>query len=88
MFASTCFKTEGVICRKMFFYVQDGILYFTCKYNRLPEAEPSVSKRVEEIIKIKLLNRKLAFCWFMLYNCYYLFAKIVRLKICLWNLMP
>jgi hypothetical protein len=29
--------------------------YHTCTYNRLPEDEPSVSKHVEDIVKIKTL---------------------------------
>jgi hypothetical protein len=30
-------------------------LYHTCRYNRLPEDEPSGSKHVEGIVKIKIL---------------------------------
>jgi len=30
-------------------------LYHTCTYNRLPEDEPSGSKHVEDMVKIKIL---------------------------------
>jgi len=45
---STCFETEGSSsgkCKKF---------YHTCTYNRLPEDEPSGSKHVEDMVKIKI----------------------------------
>ena len=37
-------------------------------YNHLPEDESSGSKHVEDIVKIKMLFNKSAFCWFMLFD--------------------
>jgi hypothetical protein len=45
---------------------------FYCNFsNRLPEDEPSGSKRAEDIKKIrklKFVTKKCAFRWFILYN--------------------
>jgi hypothetical protein len=37
-------------------------------YSRIPEDEPLGSKHVEDMIKIKILVNKDAFCWFMKYD--------------------
>jgi len=37
-------------------------------YNRLPEDEPSGSKHVEDIVKLKYWFNKGSMCWFILYE--------------------
>ena len=38
---------------KVLKFQQVNKFYHTCTYNRLPEDEPSVSKHVENIVKLK-----------------------------------
>ena len=61
--SSTRFETEGSSSRRrlyihvwynMLYMHQNNTLYHTCIYNRLPEDEPSVSKRVEDITRLKI----------------------------------
>ena len=69
--SSTCFETEGSSFRKTAVHTATHsstyktaytvgmyTLYHTCSYNRLPEDEPSGSKRVDDIIKIKMLVKQ------------------------------
>ena len=49
-------------------FVIVNTIYYTCRYYRLPEDEPTGSKYVEDIVKIKILIEKSAFCWFILYK--------------------
>ena len=59
---STCFEPKGSSSgRQLYVQVWYNLfqhvnkLYHTCKHNRLPEDEPSGSKHVENIVKIKIL---------------------------------
>jgi hypothetical protein len=54
------FRTRGFVFRKTVVYtglvmhVKHTISYHNCIYNRLPENEPSGSKHVEDIKKLKI----------------------------------
>jgi len=43
-------------------------LNHTCTYNSLTEDEPSGLKDVEFMVKIILVFKKSAFCWFIVYD--------------------
>ena len=76
----TCISISSLVgstvCSNTLFYLKDylyrcmqSVPYHNCIYNRLPEDEPSGSKHVEDIkkFKIKILFRKCAVRWFILY---------------------
>jgi hypothetical protein len=46
-------------------------LYQTTTHNRFSEDVPLGSKHVNEILKLKHLLNKSAFCWFILYDALY-----------------
>jgi hypothetical protein len=63
--------------------------YHTFMYNRLPEDEPSGSKRLEDNVKIKTLVQHNAFCWFILHGgsfTYYLLLSRSDLMSWPWKL--
>jgi hypothetical protein len=52
MMSSTCCEPDGI--SKLYRWHLNK-LYYTYTYDHLPEDEPSVSKHVEDIVKIKIL---------------------------------
>jgi len=52
--SSTCFE-HILPPTRLLIPLHKNKLYHSCTYNRLPEDEPSGSKHVEDIVKIKIL---------------------------------